>query len=107
MNERLKELRKSLGLSQRQLCSRTGMTQSNYASMETGAREFREVYVKLVCASFQVNENWLRNGIGEMFIEAPNRELEELLNIFDSLTPALQRYLLKQARLLKEHQDEL
>jgi hypothetical protein len=35
-----------------------------------------------------------------MFLETPNRELEELLSIFDELTPALQGYIVKQAKEL-------
>ncbi|MCL1884954.1 MAG: helix-turn-helix domain-containing protein [Defluviitaleaceae bacterium] len=106
MNERLKEVRKYLGLTQRELCSRVGLAQGNYANMETGTRNIRDANVKLICATFQVNEDWLRTGIGEMFIEAPNRELEELLQIFDKLTPALQKYVLSQARGLLELQNE-
>ena len=105
MNERLKELRKYLGYSQREYCTRLGMAQSTYASMESGARELRQTYFKLICRSFNVNEDWLRDGSGEMFLQAPKKELEELLNIFDNLKPALQEYLLKQARELLQLQS--
>ena len=95
-----------MGLSQRAICARIGMTQSTYASLETGAREFRDAYVILICKSFQVNEEWLRTGQGEMFLEEPNKELEELLKVFDKLTPALQGYVLAQARGLLELQEQ-
>ena len=104
MNERLRELRKYLGLSQRDICAKIGMSQSTYASLETGAREFREAYVLLICKTFDVKEEWLRNGNGTMFIEE-NRGLDELLIVFDKLTPALQGYVLEQARALLELQN--
>ena len=106
MNERLREVRKYTGLSQREFCAKIGMTQSTYASLETGAREFRGAYVILICKSYQVNEEWLRTGNGEMFLEEPNKALEELLNIFDRLTPALQEYVLAQAKGLLELQTQ-
>jgi transcriptional regulator with XRE-family HTH domain len=106
MNERLRELRKYLGLSQRALCAKIGMTQSTYAALETGARDLRDAYLKLICNAFKVNEDWLRYGEGDMFLEEPNKELEELLKVFDKLTPALQRYLVKQARGLLELQKQ-
>ena len=106
MNERLRELRKYLGLSQRAFCDKIGMAQSTYASFETGTRELKDAYLKLVCKSFQVNEEWLKYGIGEMFLEEPSKEFDELMNIFDRLTPALQRYVLSQAKGLFELQEQ-
>ena len=106
MNERLREIRKYLGLSQRDFCNKIGMSQSTYAALETGVRELKDAYLKLICKSFNISEEWLKTGNGEMFLEEPNKELEELLNVFDKLTPALQEYLLKQARELLELQED-
>jgi hypothetical protein len=54
-----------------------------------------------------VNEEWFRTGEGDMFITAPNRELDELLGVYDNLTPMLKSYLLKQARGIQDLQQEL
>lgn len=105
MNERLKVLRKYFKLSQREFCRKLGMSQPTYAAFETGARELKDAYLKLICISYNVNEQWLRDGVGEMFIKEPNHELAELLEVFDILAPALQKYLLKQARELQELQN--
>ena len=104
MNERLRELRKYMGLSQREMCAKIGMTQSTFASLETGAREFRDAYILLICKTFSAREEWLRHGNGTMFIEE-NRGLDELLIVFDKLTPALQGYVLEQAQSLLELQN--
>jgi len=107
MKERLIELRKNhFQMSQKEFAERLGMAQSTYAPLETG-REIRDAYVKLICQAYNVNEEWLRTGEGEMFIEKPDRELEELLSIYDGLTPSLKKFLIKQAKDLQNLQDEI
>ena len=108
MRERLIELRKYFQMSQREFCSRFSMVQATYAPLETGKRPIRDTYVQLICQAYNVNPDWLRYGTEPMLNDLPpNRELEELLNVYDNLSPALQKYLLKNARDLKELQGEL
>ncbi|MCL2371798.1 MAG: helix-turn-helix domain-containing protein [Defluviitaleaceae bacterium] len=98
MNKRLYELRKTLGYSQKELCKRTGISQSNYSAMETGTRELRDVYLNLICTIFGASESWLRTGNGQMFTQKRGAQIEELLNIYDNLLPEFQEFLLSQAR---------
>lgn len=105
LKERLKELRKSLRLSQRAFCQKLGMKQSTYASFETGERVLKEAYIKLICQTYNVNENWLKLGVGSVFTEKPNNNLTELLEIYDTLTPELQKYLLMQIKELQSIQN--
>lgn len=106
LKERLIELRKYLKMSQVEFANKLSMPQSTYAPLETG-RTIRESYIKLICQTYNVNDDWLRNGTLPMFIEEPDHELSELLNIFDNLSPALKGFLLRQAKELKHLQDEL
>ena len=101
MKERLKELRKLLELSQRAFCQNLGMKQSTYASFETGERELKETYIKLICQTYGVNENWLKYGNGDVFISKPDDDIIELLEIYNTLTPALKRYLVNQIKELQ------
>lgn len=105
MRERLIELRKFFDMSQREFAEKLGMAQSTYAPLEIN-REIRDAYVKLICQAYNVNEQWFRTGSGEMFNEKPDRELEELLKIYDGLTPSLKKFLLKQAKDLQALQIE-
>ena len=108
MNERLLAIRKYFRLSQRDFCERLKITQSTYAPWETGKREIRDMYVRLICQAYGVNEEWFKNGTGEMFDdEKPDASLDELLNLFDGLSPLLKGYLLGQARGLRDLQREL
>jgi transcriptional regulator with XRE-family HTH domain len=94
-------------MSQRSFCNKLGLNQSTYAPLETEKRPIRDAYVKLICQTYNVSEVWLRTGEGEMFVQKPDRELEELLGIYDALTTPLQVFLLKQARELQGLQAEL
>jgi len=107
MRERLIELRKHYRMSQRDFCQKLGMTQSTYAPLETGKREIRKAYVKLICQTYNANEEWLKDGTEPMFTESPDLDLNELLRIYDELKPVLKSFLLTQAKELLLLQKDL
>lgn len=67
MNERVKELRSALGLSAEKFGSKIGVTRSAISKMELGVCNISEQSIISICREFNVNEEWLRNGTGEMF----------------------------------------
>ena len=69
LNSRIKELRKNLNLTQQEFANRLGVNRNNIAGYETGTRNPSDGVISLICREFNVNENWLRNGNGEIFIE--------------------------------------
>lgn len=84
MNERIKELRNVLKLTQQGFADKVGTSRSNIACYETGKNTPSDAVISLICKEFCVNEDWLRNGTGEMFKEKlPEDEVasyvEELL----------------------------
>lgn len=84
MNERIKELRNVLKLTQQGFADKVGTSRSNIACYETGKNTPSDAVISLICKEFCVNEDWLRNGAGEMFKEKlPKDEVasyvEELL----------------------------
>lgn len=70
MNERIRQLRKELKLSQTEFGKRLGIKQTTVAGYETGGRTPIDAVVSLICREFNVNEKWLRYGTGDMFEEA-------------------------------------
>ena len=70
MNGRLKELRKSLGLSQKQFGARLGVHDTAISKIESGDNKLTDQMVKLVCKEFGVSHLWLTEGDGEMFAYA-------------------------------------
>ena len=84
MKDRIRLLRKELGLNQTDFGERIGVKQAAIAGYESGIRTPLDAVVTSICREFCVNEDWLRNGTGEMFKERlPEDEVasyvEELL----------------------------
>ena len=67
MNERIRLLRKELGLNQSDFGNKIGVKQGTVAGYESGARTHLDAVVSSICREFDVNEEWLRTGEGEMF----------------------------------------
>lgn len=68
MNERIKELRKALGLTQQEFADRIGIKRNSFANYETGRNTPLDAIVISIIREFNVNEAWLRTGAGEMFV---------------------------------------
>jgi len=68
MNERLKKLRKALDLTQQEFANRIGIKRNSFANYEIGRNTPIDAIIVSICREFNVNEDWLRNGIGEMFL---------------------------------------
>jgi len=68
LHERLKKLRKALDLTQQEFADRIGSKRNTVAKYETSANTPSAAVVSLICREFNVNEEWLRNGTGEMFL---------------------------------------
>ena len=60
-------LRKELGLNQSDFGNKIGVKQGTVAGYESGARTPLDAVVSSICREFDVNEEWLRTGEGEMF----------------------------------------
>lgn len=77
IHNRVKELRLVLGLNQTEFGERIAVTQSHLSSMEKGNREVTEKNIKIICHEFNVSEEWLRTGQGEMFVQTDSFSLDE------------------------------
>ena len=74
MNERLKKLRKALDLTQQEFADRIGSKRNTIAKYETDTNVPSSAVISLICREFSVNEDWLRTGQGEMFVEQTRDE---------------------------------
>jgi len=75
MGERLKELRKTLGLTLESFGEKVGVGKSSISRLENGTNNLTEQMILAICREFDVNETWLRTGEGEMFLKL-DRETE-------------------------------
>lgn len=78
MKERMKKLRKTLGLTQQEFADRLGIGRGNIATYETRDGNPGNSVIALICREFNVNETWLRTGEGEMFLHTPDTMADRL-----------------------------
>lgn len=119
VNERIRDVRKSLGLNQTEFGERIAVKQGYLTNIENGLREVTEKILKLVCSEYHVNENWLRNGTGRMFVNEnsivdqimaahPNYDeldrhmLSAYLELPDAQRAAIKKYILSVAEHLQD-----
>lgn len=68
--ERVKEVRKSLGLTLEKFGARLGVTKVAISNIEKGNRNLTEQMTKSICREFNVDYGWLTTGVGEMFVDS-------------------------------------
>ena len=83
MGERIKELRKSLKMTQQEFADRLNIQRGSIASYETGRISPSNATISLICKELNVSEDWLRNGEGDMYI--PITRDEEIASFIGSV----------------------
>lgn len=93
INERVKEVRKALGLSGEKFGAKIGLLRNAISRIETGKNGVSEQNIMAICREYHVNEQWLRTGEGKMFDELATIDLEALVGDIDPLElDILKRY---------------
>lgn len=93
MKERLKELRKELGLTMEEFGSNLGVRKTTISSLENGINKITDQMILSICNAYNVNEEWLRNGSGEMFVESSDSLIEKIVSEYplDKLSQTILR----------------
>lgn len=72
-NQRFRKLREELNKTQTEWASIMGISRSGVTAIESGQRNVTDKHMKLLCVEpidgKYINEEWLRTGEGEMFVE--------------------------------------
>ena len=108
INKRIREVRSVFGLSQIKFSSILALSSGYIAGIETGRIPVNDRFIKLVCASFNVNEKWLRYGEGEMFLETmlEDKRFNNLVNTVKALPSKYQDFLFQVLDMLVKLKDE-
>ena len=77
-NERVKEIRKALGLTLEKFGEKVGVTKQTVSRIENGINNLTEQMTKSICREFNVDYIWLTTGEGEMFVESDDDFLERI-----------------------------
>jgi transcriptional regulator with XRE-family HTH domain len=106
INQRIKELRKALNMTQMSFSQVISLSSGYLAGIETDKRRVNDRLIKLVCSSFNVNETWLRRGTGEMLLREGDEQFVKMAGLFRELDKRYQDYILKEIALLLKIQEE-
>lgn len=74
LKERIKELRKTLDLTLEEFGNKIGVTKTTISRIENGVNSVTNQMLTSICREFNVNEEWLRTGEGEMFVPLTRSE---------------------------------
>lgn len=85
MNNRIKEIRKSQHLTQKEFGEKLGTTRDVIANIENNRVEPNEIFINYFCNQFNVNKNWLRSGEGEKYLSISEQD-QLLAEIFATIT---------------------
>ena len=76
IGERIRHLRKNeLKMTQDDFASKIDISRSNIGNIEIGRIAVTERIISSICREFNVNEEWLRTGDGEMFVPLTKNQL--------------------------------
>lgn len=103
MKDRLKLLRKTLGLKQRELADRLGVDVGGVGGWECGRNAIPKTRVYQICKEFNVRREWLENGEGEMFEPVESLSEDEIFvkkvkELIEALPESQRELCLKTAR---------
>ena len=99
MAKRLILIRQKEGKTQAEFADILKIGRSTLTNLENGTTIFTDKNVNMACLAFNVNETWLKTGIGEMFNPPPknpeNPKEQQLIEMFRKLVPEMQDIVLK------------
>lgn len=77
-NERVRELRKTLGLTLEKFGERLGVKKNAISAIENGRNSLTDQMTKAICREFGVDYIWLTTGEGEMFVDTDDDFIERI-----------------------------
>lgn len=81
--ERVKEIRKALGLTLDKFGEKLGVTKQTVSRIENGVNNLTDQMALAICREYNVNYDYLMTGEGEMFDNLPETVLDELCQQYD------------------------
>lgn len=78
INDRVRILRKNLGLTLEKFGNRLGVGKNAISRIETGKNSVTDQMIKSICREFNVDYIWLTTGEGEMFQDSDDAFLEQI-----------------------------
>jgi len=81
MKDRIKELRKELGLTQIEFGKRIHISGVSVSTAESGKTKPDSQTIELICREYNVNRQWLEHGTGEKFRKQSDSDITKFMNL--------------------------
>lgn len=94
--DRIKEVRQSLGLTQKKFAERISISTSYINGIECSDKKINDRVIRLISMEFGVSENWLHTGEGKMYNKEEDVSLAKANSLFKSLNPQYREFALTQ-----------
>ena len=78
VGDRVREVRKKAGLTMKQFAEPLGLSESAISRIESGSANPSDGALRLICAVYGINYDWLLTGSGDMQAVDPDAIIEEL-----------------------------
>ena len=104
MKDRIKKIRKELDLTQQEFADKLKVPRNTIAGYEVGKSNPSDAAINNICREFNVNEEWLRTGQGDMFTEqTEDEQIEEFIgNLLKDEDDSFKRRLISGLAALDE-----
>lgn len=103
IKDRLKELRKRLGLKQRDVAERLEVSVGLIGAWECGSDTIPKTRIYQLCNEYNVSRDWLERGEGDMFVPVEESETdfaETMYSMYNALPENFQEVWMEVAELI-------
>lgn len=83
VKDRIKELRIALGLTQQEFADRLKVAKQTVSKWETAQRVVPDATLNSIARTFDASYFWLKEGVGDMFLNLPDSMLDDLGNRYE------------------------
>jgi transcriptional regulator with XRE-family HTH domain len=100
VNDRIRQVRKALNLSQAQFARAIFISNGYIAELECGHKKANDRITHFISVTFGVSETWLKTGEGDMFYKSPDEKLRRMISLFNELPSKFQDCAIAQLEAL-------
>lgn len=100
-------VRTFLGMSQSAFAENLHLSSGYISSLENGTRAVNLRVIKLICATYGVNEVWLKTGVNKMYDGASDTRMEKAETLFKQLCPDNQEHFLQLMKIILQIQNNI
>jgi transcriptional regulator with XRE-family HTH domain len=106
LKKRIREIRKTLKLTQVEFGEKIGVKGNTVTNYETGLRNPTDAVILSICREFNVNENWLRTGEGAMFQIPDDEDAALVSEVLENPDDKFYQMLLNMVRTYRQLSPE-